>query len=123
MFASVTPFLYYYVHLLIINLLVLIKHKHTMDRRAKRLERLQRKAAAKSTANPASASSEAGNTALSTTSDEKFAKLLSQKEDVLLNLVAEINKIYTDNLGRPAPFVSFVICGMQSSGKSTIMER
>ena len=32
-------------------------------------------------------------------------------------------QVYKDTLDRPAPFVSFVICGMQSSGKSTIMER
>lgn len=57
------------------------------------------------------------------TSDDKFAKLLAQNEDDLLNFVAKINKVYQETLRRPAPFVSFVICGMQSSGKSTIMER
>jgi hypothetical protein len=57
------------------------------------------------------------------TPDGKFAKLLAQNEDDLLNFVAKINKVYQETLRRPAPFVSFVICGMQSSGKSTIMER
>mmetsp|Transcript_3279 Transcript_3279/g.8360 ORF Transcript_3279/g.8360 Transcript_3279/m.8360 type:complete len:817 (-) Transcript_3279:296-2746(-) len=92
------------------------------DRRTKRLERLQQKAAAKSRANADTNGSSSGNVP-SSNPDEKFSKLIAQKEDVLLNFVAEINKIFTDNLGRPAPFVSFVICGMQSSGKSTIMER
>jgi hypothetical protein len=54
---------------------------------------------------------------------DKYSKLLAEKEDIVLELVANINNIYQDKLGRPAPFVSFVICGMQSSGKSTIMER
>ena len=40
-----------------------------------------------------------------------------------MNFVADLNKLYQDQLDRPAPFVSFVICDMQSSGKSTIMER
>jgi len=46
-----------------------------------------------------------------------------RNEDELLNFVAKINKAYQEKLGRPAPFMTFVICGMQSAGKSTIMER
>jgi len=56
-------------------------------------------------------------------SDDRFAELLSKKEDILLNLVAQINKVYQDKLKKPAPFMTFVLCGMQSAGKSTIMER
>ena len=55
--------------------------------------------------------------------EERFAQLLAKKEDVLLGLVAQINRVYQDKLKRPAPFMTFVFCGMQSSGKSTIMER
>lgn len=56
-------------------------------------------------------------------SDSKIATLLSKNEDDLLKFVVKVNKVYQDKLNRPAPFMTFVICGMQSAGKSTIMER
>lgn len=56
-------------------------------------------------------------------SDSKIATLLSKNEDDLLKFVVKVNKVYQDKLSRPAPFMTFVICGMQSAGKSTIMER
>ena len=56
-------------------------------------------------------------------SDDKIARLLAKNEDELLNFVVKINKVYQEKLKRPAPFMTFVICGMQSAGKSTIMER
>jgi hypothetical protein len=37
--------------------------------------------------------------------------------------VADVNKIYEEQLKVSAPFMTFVLCGMQSTGKSTIMER
>ena len=87
-----------------------------MDRQAKRLQRKQEKAR-----NSKASSTETNQPVVqrggSAASDEKFAKLLAQNEDVLLNFVAQINKLYQETLERPAPFVSFVICGMQSSGK------
>ncbi|GAX09559.1 hypothetical protein FisN_16Lh254 [Fistulifera solaris] len=55
--------------------------------------------------------------------DEKFSSLLSRNEDDLLQFVAKVNRVYQDLLKRPAPFMTFVFCGMQSAGKSTIMER
>ena len=55
--------------------------------------------------------------------DERFAELLAKKEDILIGLVAQINKVYEDMLKRQAPFMTFVLCGMQSAGKSTIMEQ
>ena len=55
--------------------------------------------------------------------DERFAKLLAKDEDQLLEIVARINKCYEQKLKKDAPFMTFVLCGMQSSGKSTIMER
>ncbi|CAB9496731.1 Dynamin-related protein [Seminavis robusta] len=55
--------------------------------------------------------------------DDRFAVLLSRNEDDLLRFVAKVNKVYQENLKRPAPFMTFVLCGMQSAGKSTIMER
>ena len=55
--------------------------------------------------------------------DNKIAKLLAKNEDDLLNFVVKVNKVYQEKLNRPAPFMTFVICGMQSAGKSTIMER
>ncbi len=56
-------------------------------------------------------------------SDNRFAELLLKNEDELLNFVAQVNKVYQEKLNKDAPFMTFVFCGMQSSGKSTIMER
>lgn len=92
-----------------------------IDRRAKLLLRQQQKAEARS--KQSSNSNNGHDTREDVASTDKYSKLLSQNEDVLLGFVANINNIYQDKLGRPPPFVSFVICGMQSSGKSTIMER
>lgn len=55
--------------------------------------------------------------------DERHLALLKLNEDDLLQFVAKVNKVYQDLLKRPAPFMTFVFCGMQSAGKSTIMER
>jgi hypothetical protein len=55
--------------------------------------------------------------------DERFSLLLARNEDELLQFVAKVNKVYQELLKRPAPFMTFVFCGMQSAGKSTIMER
>lgn len=55
--------------------------------------------------------------------DGRIAQLLAKNEDDLLNFVARVNKVYHENLKKAPPFMTFVICGMQSSGKSTIMER
>lgn len=54
---------------------------------------------------------------------ERFQTLMSRNEDDLLQFVAKVNKVYQELLKRDAPFMTFVFCGMQSSGKSTIMER
>lgn len=97
------------------------KQKVNMDRLAKRLLRLQKKVEAKSNQSNGAAVDQPGKSGVG--SSDKYSKLLAENEDVVLNFVANINNIYQDKLGRPAPFVSFVICGMQSSGKSTIMER
>ena len=98
--------------------------RHTMDRRAKRL---QRKLKAKADANAAASSNDDSGSLPAAkgvaSADEKVARLLAEDEDVLLNFLADLNKLYQDQLDRPAPFVSFVICGMQSSGKSTTVER
>jgi hypothetical protein len=49
--------------------------------------------------------------------------MLSRNEDEMLQFAAKVNRIYEDVLGCDAPFITFVLCGMQSTGKSTIMER
>jgi len=60
----------------------------------------------------------------STLSSDRSAQLfLAQNEGSLLKWVADINRIYEEKLRKPAPFMTFVLCGMQSTGKSTIMER
>jgi hypothetical protein len=55
--------------------------------------------------------------------DDKFADLLKRNEDELLKFVAQVNHVYQENLKKDAPFMTFMFCGMQSAGKSTIMER
>jgi Dynamin family len=55
--------------------------------------------------------------------DKAMLDRLSRNEDELLNFVSHVNKVYEDILRKPAPFMTFVLCGMQSAGKSTIMER
>ncbi|KAL7565230.1 hypothetical protein ACA910_016567 [Epithemia clementina (nom. ined.)] len=55
--------------------------------------------------------------------DHRYTALLARNEDDLLQFVAKVNKVYQELLGKPAPFMTFVFCGMQSAGKSTIMER
>ena len=93
-----------------------------MDRRKKRLERRLKKEEKEGKSSEANGDDE-NVVGRSETTDGKFARLLALDEDLLLSFVAKINKVYQETLRRPAPFVSFVICGMQSSGKSTIMER
>jgi Dynamin family len=56
-------------------------------------------------------------------SDDKFADLLKRNEDDLLEFVAKVNHVYQEKLKKDAPFITFMFCGMQSAGKSTIMER
>lgn len=55
--------------------------------------------------------------------DKRFAELLVKNEDELINFVVLVNKVYQEKLNKNAPFMTFVFCGMQSAGKSTIMER
>jgi hypothetical protein len=55
--------------------------------------------------------------------EKRLSALLKLNEDDLLRFVVKLNKVYQDKLKRPAPFMTFVFCGMQSAGKSTIMER
>lgn len=93
-----------------------------MDRRKKRLERRLKKEEKEGKSSEANGDDE-NVVGRSETTDGKFARLLALDEDLLLSFVAKTNKVYQETLRCPAPFVSFVICGMQSSGKSTIMER
>ncbi len=93
-----------------------------MDHRVKRLERRLKKEEKEGKSSELNGD-DANVVGRSETTDGKFARLLALDEDLLLSFVAKINKVYQETLRRPAPFVSFVICGMQSSGKSTIMER
>ena len=70
-------------------------------------------------------SNDNGKASVTTSADEdhRFANLLSKNEDELLKFVAQVNKVFQEKLKKPAPFMTFVFCGMQSAGKSTIMER
>ena len=55
--------------------------------------------------------------------DARIVSLLTKNEDEMLNFVAQINKLYEEKLQKTAPFMTWVFVGMQSAGKSTIMER
>lgn len=55
--------------------------------------------------------------------NEKRARSLVSNPTELLDFVVTVNKLYEDKLKKPAPFMTFVLIGMQSSGKSTFMER
>jgi len=55
--------------------------------------------------------------------NQQLKQLLRNNEDSLLELVAKINRTYKEKLNKDAPFMTFVLVGMQSTGKSTIMER
>ena len=71
------------------------------DRRTKRLECRQKKAQAKALSAEDGGQIEATGAARgnnNNTSYAKFAKLLSQNEDDLLNFVVDINKLYTGKL-------------------------
>ena len=57
------------------------------------------------------------------TAHKKISSLGAKGEDALINLVAKINNIYQDTLELAAPFVTFMLIGMQSTGKSTLVER
>ena len=63
-----------------------------MDRRKRRLERRLKKDEEIRTVVDGSEIEQTGRDVKS--SDDKFARLLTQKEDVLLNFVAKINKLY-----------------------------
>ena len=90
------------------------------ERRKKRLEkqlkRQESKGGVKKVNDEARLSSD-------TLADGRFTELLLKNEDELLKFVAKVNKVYQEKLKKPAPFMTFVFCGMQSAGKSTIMER
>jgi hypothetical protein len=49
--------------------------------------------------------------------DAWVERAISRHEDILLNAVATINRVYQDILKKDAPFMTFVLCGMQSAGK------
>ena len=92
-------------------------------RRKKREERRQQKLNSRNDTKAEGGIEKSSTASLLSASDDKIAKLLAKNEDVLLNFVVKVNKVYQEKLNRPAPFMTFAICGMQSAGKSTIMER
>ena len=88
----------------------------------RRLKRQQRQKNAKSNVNMTNDQ----QAVLSGTEDQgesRFHALMKRNEDELLEFVAKVNSVYQDVLKKDAPFMTFVFCGMQSAGKSTIMER
>ena len=86
-------------------------------------ERKKRRNARKSKGGRDNGGSQRARVNVEELADEKFSSLLSRNEDELLQFVAKVNRVYQDLLKQPAPFMTFVFCGMQSAGKGTIMER
>ena len=94
------------------------------EERRKKREARKRLAAQKAETKEDVAESKAGDSIVKREeTDNKIAKLLAKNEDDLLNFVVKVNKVYQEKLNCPPPFMTFVICGMQSAGKSTMMER
>ena len=93
------------------------------ERRAKRATK--KKETKRTLQNPDGPPTVFPSTVISTdaAADERFSRLISKNEDDLLNFVAQVNKLYQEKLKKPAPFMTFIFVGMQSAGKSTIMER
>jgi len=77
-----------------------------MHRRTQRLERRLKKEEGKSIEVNAIDVDQLGRG--DKNSDDKFAKLLTQNEDDLLNFVAKINKVYQETLRRPAAPLNIV---------------
>jgi hypothetical protein len=92
------------------------------DRTSAAERRLQRK---KHRSNRASAAAVGSTTngLVDTDNDTHIVDLLSKNEDELLNFVAMVNRVYQEKLHKPAPFMTFVLLGIQSAGKSAIVER
>jgi len=53
----------------------------------------------------------------------RLAKILAKDGTNLLEFVAKVNKLYQEKLHKDPPFMTFVLVGVQSAGKSTIVER
>jgi hypothetical protein len=87
------------------------------DRTSAAERRLQRK---KHRSNRASAAAVGSTTngLVDTDNDTHIVDLLSKNEDELLNFVAMVNRVYQEKLHKPAPFMTFVLLGIQSAGKS-----
>lgn len=93
------------------------------ERKRKRKSRLSEGKPLGSTGVPPTGSLTTGVVSLNEKNDERFSAMKQRNEDQLLQFVAQVNKVYQELLKRPAPFMTFVFAGMQSAGKSTIMER
>lgn len=88
------------------------------ERRMKRLKNSRQLA---SKANSGGSSSQGKKT--QSDDDEKVLRYLMANEDQLLDFVSQVNTLYQERLGKSAPFMTFILLGMQSAGKSTIVER
>ncbi|KAL3911949.1 MAG: hypothetical protein SGPRY_008506 [Prymnesium sp.] len=54
---------------------------------------------------------------------DTFIKKLAQNENEMVLFMHQVNEVYHSRLRRPAPFMRYIILGLQSTGKSTILER
>ena len=86
------------------------------ERQARRLQRSQQKENSQRGTTSTVAQAKADQ-------EDKLVNFLSKNETELLDFVVKVNNLYEDKLKKPAPFMTFVLIGMQSAGKSTFMER
>eukprot|EP00392_Amoebophrya_sp_AT5.2_P007529 g7544.t1 len=72
---------------------------------------------------PSSLDHSGGVGAAEASDEARAVRSLTENEDQLLEFVAKVNQVYQERLGKPAPFMTFLLVGQQSAGKSTIVER
>lgn len=55
--------------------------------------------------------------------DGKFVRKLAANEDEMCKFMHSVNEVYHDKLKKPPPFMRYILLGLQSTGKSTVVER
>jgi len=85
-------------------------------------ERQERRRERKQEKNKRRSSAGVGRQSVEDNSRETFLRHMSKNEGELLKFVVSVNKLHEEKLHRDAPFMTWVLVGMQSSGKSAFME-
>jgi hypothetical protein len=54
---------------------------------------------------------------------DSFVKKLSGDENAMVEFMHQVNEVYHSKLRSPPPFMRYILIGLQSTGKSTVVER